>query len=67
MYRIVPELQAKLSLETRLIASEPTGKTRDLWAEVPQGSYLRVEKDGRITIRPFKPMPPGHGAGATGT
>ncbi len=62
VYRIMPDLKDKLSPESRFIASEPTGRTRELWVEIPQGSYVRVQ-GSKMAIKPFKPMPPGKGAG----
>jgi hypothetical protein len=64
VYRILPDLKGKLSPDARLIASEPTGRTQAVWAEVPQSSYLRVE-GGEMIIKPFRPMPPRSGAGVT--
>jgi predicted glutamine amidotransferase len=55
IYRINPELRGKFSPETRLLASEPTGKSRELWAEIPQSSYVRIEA-GEIAVRPFVPQ-----------
>lgn len=54
VFRLVPELEGKLSQETRMVVSEPSGASRGVWAEVPKASYVRVQK-GDIQIRPFKP------------
>jgi len=55
IYNINPELRGRFSPHTRLIASEPIGTAREVWAEVPQGSFVRVQ-DGRIDIKPFEPV-----------
>ncbi|MBS0196742.1 MAG: class II glutamine amidotransferase [Planctomycetes bacterium] len=55
VYKANPELTGKFSLNTRLIASEPSGKARDVWLTVPQSSYVRVH-NGDIEVRPFKPV-----------
>lgn len=56
--RLVPELESKLSPDTRVVVSEPTGKARDIWVEVPQSTYLRIE-GGEMEMTPFRPTPPG--------
>lgn len=58
VYRSNPELKGKFSPETRLIVSEPSGKARDLWMPVPQGSLLRI-RGSELDIRPFSPTPAG--------
>jgi glutamine amidotransferase len=57
VYRSNPDLRGRFSPSTRLIVSEPTGKARDVWLEVPQSSYLRIH-GGEIEIAPFRPTPP---------
>lgn len=55
---VLPDLEGKFSSDTRLVVSEPVGRSREVWHEVPQGSYLRV--DGQeIVVSPFRPVPPG--------
>jgi glutamine amidotransferase len=54
--RLMPDLAGKLAPHTRLVASEPTGRMAEAWTEVPQGSYLRVDRDGSVAVRPFKPI-----------
>jgi glutamine amidotransferase len=56
IYRTNPELSGKFSLDARIIASEPTGKAREFWVEVPQNSFVTVRR-GDIHIRPFMPPP----------
>jgi glutamine amidotransferase len=56
--RILPDVKGVLSPDARFIASEPSGRTHDIWVEVPQGSFVRVE-DGKVAISPFTPIPPG--------
>lgn len=57
---LLPDLRGRLSPEARVIASEPTGRAREIWVEVPQASSVVVESGG-ITIRPFAPIAPGSG------
>lgn len=56
----LPDLRGKLSPATRLVVSEPTGRAPEVWVEIPQSSYVRVE-GARIDIKPFKPVAPGEG------
>lgn len=60
VFRLVPELQGRLSADARLIASEPTGRVKALWIEAPQASSLVVE-GGAIRVEPFLPVAPGPG------
>lgn len=60
VFEILPELRDKLTEDTRVIASEPTGKARQIWVEVPQASSLLVER-GAMRVQPFIPVAPGHG------
>ena len=57
VYRANPDLRGRFSPSTRLIVSEPTGKARDVWLEVPQSSFVRIH-GGEIEITDFKPTPP---------
>jgi glutamine amidotransferase len=50
------ELLAKLSLESRMIVSEPIGDRPELWAEVPESSCVIVVEGGKFRIFPFKPI-----------
>ena len=52
-----PELKGKFSPTTRLVVSEQTGKARDLWEPVPQGTYIRVRGE-EIELKPFRPTAP---------
>lgn len=56
-YRSHPELRGKFSPDTRLVVSEPTGKARDIWMTVPQGSFLTI-RAGELKVRPFAPAVP---------
>jgi predicted glutamine amidotransferase len=58
VYRTNPDLQDRFDPTTRIIASEPTGKARDVWVSAPQSSYIQV-RHGEISVRPFKPTLPG--------
>lgn len=57
IYKLRPDLADYLEPHARLIASEPTGKSADLWLEVPQSSYIRVIGE-QFDIKPFKPQAP---------
>ncbi len=48
---------AKLSSETRLVASEPLGDIEGVWTEVPESSY-GVIQSGQNDLRPFEPQIP---------
>jgi len=52
---INPAIQDRLSAGTRIVVSEPIGKFRDMWAEVPQGSSITI-KDGSIEHHSFQAM-----------
>jgi glutamine amidotransferase len=54
VYKANPDLQGKFSMDTRFIASEPTGKVRENWLTVPESSFLRV-RGTEIEVMPFKP------------
>jgi predicted glutamine amidotransferase len=63
IYRVNPELTGKFAPTTRLVASEPTGRARESWLEVPQSSYLRI-RGGEMEVKPFKPIAPDGGSSA---
>lgn len=52
-----PDLRGKLSPTTRIVVSEPTGRSENLWEPVPQSSCLCV-LNGRIEVMPFGPAAP---------
>lgn len=52
--QINPALQNRFSDSDRILVSEPIGKFKEVWTEVPQGSALTIQ-EGRIDIKPFKP------------
>jgi predicted glutamine amidotransferase len=54
LIRINPLLKGRLTDATRLIVSEPVGKFREMWAEVPQGTSI-VVRQGQIEARSFQP------------
>lgn len=58
VFRMNPELRGKLPVNARLLASEPTGKVRDAWVSVPQGSFVSIGA-GDVEVRPFRPIEPG--------
>lgn len=52
VYAIAPDLRGRFSPDARIIASEPTGRAKELWQVVPENSFVRV-KGGTIEITPF--------------
>ena len=56
-----PQLAGRFSSDTRFIVSEPAGTVVNVWVEVPQGSYVRVEGEA-LEIRPFAPVFDGRSA-----
>jgi predicted glutamine amidotransferase len=52
-----PELSCRFGAQARCIVSEPIGKYAEMFAPVPQGSFLHL-RDGRIEISPFRPRKP---------
>jgi glutamine amidotransferase len=52
---INPKILNRLSDEARIIVSEPIGKFKEMWAEIPQSSTVII-KDGVIEIKPFTPI-----------
>jgi glutamine amidotransferase len=55
LVQINPALQNRFSDGDRILVSEPIGKFKEMWAEVPQGSSLIIH-EGNIDIKPFKPV-----------
>ncbi len=51
------EMLRELSVEARLIVSEPLGDLEGAWNEVPESSY-GVVRPGRDELAPFSPEPP---------
>ena len=51
------ELLQQLSVEARLIVSEPLGDLEGAWNEVPESTY-GVVKPGEDEMHPFQPEPP---------
>ncbi|MCC6230829.1 MAG: class II glutamine amidotransferase [Phycisphaerales bacterium] len=56
-----PQLAGRFAPDTRFIVSEPAGTAVNVWVEVPQGSYVRVEGES-LEIRPFVPVTIGRSA-----
>lgn len=54
LVQINPALQDRFSDGDRILVSEPIGKFKEMWGEVPQGSSLTIH-EGRIETKPFKP------------
>ena len=50
-----------LSVDTRVVVSEPLGDLAGAWNEVPESSVGIVQR-GADELRPFKPIPPSSGA-----
>ena len=57
VYEALPDLKGRLAPTTRMVASEPVGKTREVWVDVPQATYLRIEAANIIT-EPFATQAP---------
>jgi len=55
---IIPEFIEIFGNHARAIVSEPIGRFSEAWAEVPQGTLLRVQ-GGQIELQPFRPARPG--------
>lgn len=58
VYEAHPELIGKFSSDTRIIASEPGGRAKNLWHQVPESSFLEVQGE-QIEVSDFKPVMPG--------
>ena len=54
LIQINPALKDRFSDGDRILVSEPIGKFKEMWAEVPQGSSLIIH-EGKIETKPFKP------------
>lgn len=57
LIKINPSLQDRYSDHAKVLVSEPIGKFKEMWEEVPQGSSLVIQ-NGNISIKPFKPVSP---------
>ncbi len=54
LVKVNPEIENRLTKDTRVVVSEPIGKFQELWEEVPQGSSVVIQK-GKVEIKPFGP------------
>jgi glutamine amidotransferase len=54
LIKINPEIKERYSDNARVLVSEPIGKFREMWTEVPQHSSI-VIRDGHIETQPFIP------------
>lgn len=54
LIKINPAIKERLSSTARIVVSEPIGKFKEMWAEVPQGSSVIV-RDGNVELKSFKP------------
>jgi glutamine amidotransferase len=54
LHRLDPGLRGRISLETRVIVSEPLGDTADDWVQIPENTAMIVQK-GEAQYRPFHP------------
>lgn len=54
LIKINPAIKDRLSSTARVIVSEPIGKYKEMWEEVPQGSVVIVQ-GGHLEVRPFTP------------
>jgi len=50
---INPALKDRLSSISRIVVSEPIGKFKEAWTEVPQGTAVII-REGNVDIKPFK-------------
>jgi glutamine amidotransferase len=50
---INPALKDRLTSNARIVVSEPIGKFKEAWTEVPQSTQVII-RDGTIDIKPFK-------------
>jgi predicted glutamine amidotransferase len=55
LVKINPAIKERLSDTARIIVSEPIGKFKEMWAEVPQGSSLVIQ-GGKVDLKSFKPL-----------
>ncbi len=58
LHRLDPKLHGRISLETRVIVSEPVGDKAADWVSIPERTAMIVHK-GEVTRRPFEPRLPG--------
>lgn len=54
LIRINPAIADRLSSTARVVVSEPIGKFKEMWEEVPQGSLVIV-REGNVETKSFKP------------
>ena len=57
LHELRPEV-VRFSADARAIVSEPLSELTDFWVEIPESSYVVVEK-GEVEVHPFTPLPPG--------
>lgn len=55
LVKINPKIHDSFSDAARVIVSEPVGKFKEMWTEVPQSSYLIIQ-NGHIESKPFTPI-----------
>lgn len=53
--KINPAMKARLSKDSRIIVSEPIGKFKEMWSEVPQSSMVIIG-NGKVVTQSFKPV-----------
>ena len=56
LHELRPEV-VRFSADARAIVSEPLSELTEFWVEIPESSYVIVEK-GEVEVHPFKPRPP---------
>jgi predicted glutamine amidotransferase len=54
MRRINPEIEERLGPRACAIVSEPAGRYREVWTQVPQGSLVTID-GGDMETCPFQP------------
>jgi len=57
LHRLDPNFCGRLSLQTRIIVSEPVGDKADDWVQIPQKTAVSVQQ-GQAAHRPFCPAVP---------
>jgi len=56
LHELRPEV-VRFSADARAVVSEPLSELTEFWVEIPESSYVVVEK-GEVEIHPFEPRPP---------
>jgi glutamine amidotransferase len=57
LVKINPAIEDRISDKDRIIVSEPIGKFKEMWAEIPQSSTVII-REGKVDVKNFKPRNP---------